>query len=324
MTRLNSDVRGAPQLLILLGPTAVGKTELSIQLAKHLETDIISGDSMLLYRGFDIGSAKPSIEQRLAVRHHLVDELDADMPFSVTEFTMRAAALVRQHEAAGKLPFIVGGTGLYIKALIEGYDFNSAPEHPVFRRCLERIARRRGNAYLHERLLRRDPMTAQRLHTNDLRRVIRAFEVVRYEGTCLSQQSMRKRGTFFYNAFVIGLMRDRARLYERINRRVEAMFADGLVDEVAALLACGVRRDAPAMKGIGYKETAAYLAGEISHAAAVEAVQKATRHFAKRQLTWYRKMPYIRWYDADSHTEEMLLTQILLDVRMWQKETGAH
>ena len=305
---------------MLLGPTAVGKTELSLDLAEALGTDIISGDSMCIYRGFDIGSAKPSQEEQARVTHHLVDVLDADESFSVTEFVTRVGTLVHAQEAAGQLPFIVGGTGLYIKALIEGYDFNKSQEHGAFRRAMARIAERRGNARVHGFLAHRDPATAARLHANNLRRVIRALEVVRYGAERISQERAMDTGDAPYHAFVIGLTRERAHLYARINARVEAMFAAGLAEEVAALLARGVRRDAPAMKGIGYRETAAYLSGEMSRMEAISAIQTATRHFAKRQMTWYRRMPYIRWYDADAQAGQQLLHAILADVYTWREK----
>ena len=301
----------------------MGKTALSLHLAEVLGTDIVSGDSMCIYRGFDIGSAKPTAEERARVTHHLVDILDADEPFSVTEFAARVAALVREHESTDRLPFIVGGTGLYIKALVEGYAFNETQEQGLFRRAMEGVAARRGNARVHSFLAHHDPEAAKRLHINNLRRVIRAIEVVRYGDERISQESALMSGAQPYDAFVIGLMRERAHLYERINARVTAMVAAGLADEVAGLLARGVRRDAPAMKGIGYKETAAYLAGEMSRAEMITAIQTATRHFAKRQLTWYRRMPYIRWYDADTQTETELLHAILADVRAWQRERSA-
>ena len=307
-------------LLVLVGPTAVGKTELSLQLAEALGTDIISGDSMCLYRGFDIGSAKPTREERARVVHHLVDVLAAEATFSVTEFVARVDALVRTHAAEGRLPFVVGGTGLYIKALVEGYHFNETSAHTLFRRAMEGIARRRGNVRVHSFLAHRDPAAAERLHANNLRRVIRALEVVRYGAESISQECAHAGGESPYDAFVVGLSRGRAHLYERINARVEEMFAAGLPDEVAGLLACGVSRDAPAMKGIGYRETAAYLAGEMSRTDAIRAIQTATRHFAKRQMTWYRRMPYIRWYDADTLTASELLRAILVDVRAWLEE----
>ena len=310
-------------ILVLLGPTAVGKTALSLKLAEALGTDIISGDSMCIYRGFDIGSAKPTAEEQARVTHHLIDVLDADETFSVTEFVRRVSELVRAHAAEGHLPFIVGGTGLYIKALVEGYDFNETQKQERFRRAMEGVAARRGNARVHAFLAHHDAAAARRLHINNLRRVIRAIEVKRYGGERISQESGLMGGTPPYDAFVIGLTRERSCLYERINARVEAMAADGLADEVAGLLARGVRRDAPAMKGIGYKETAAYLAGEMSRAEMITAIQTATRHFAKRQLTWYRRMPYIRWYDADTQTETELLHAILADVRAWQRERSA-
>ena len=185
---------------------------------------------------------------------------------------------------------------------------------------MEGVAARRGNERVHAFLMRRDIASAQRLHPNNLRRVIRALEVVRYGAEQISQSNALRRGNSPYDAFVIGLARDRARLYERIDARVEAMFDAGLADEVAGLLARGVQRDAPAMKGIGYKETAAYLAGEMSRSDAATAIQTATRHFAKRQLTWYRRMPYIRWYDADALPEPQLLAHIRADVCAWQTE----
>ena len=309
-----------PPLLVLLGPAAVGKTALSLSLAEALRTDIISGDSMLVYRGFDIGSAKPSPAEQARVRHHLVDVLDADASFSVTAFVTCVSELAAAQTAAGRIPFVVGGTGLYLKALLEGYDFNETGAHICFRRAMEGVAERRGNIRIHALLARRDPAAAQRLGGHNLRRMIRALEVVRYGGEHISRESAMQAGRAPYDAFVIGLHRERAHLYARINARVEAMFAAGLADEVAALMACGIGRDAPAMKGIGYKETAAYLAGEMCRLDAVAAIQTATRHFAKRQMTWYRKMPYIRWYDADGADEADLLHQILTDVRVWQEK----
>ena len=310
-------------LLVLLGPTAVGKTALSLQLAERLGTEIISGDSMLVYRGFDIGSAKPRAEECARVPHHLVDVLDADAPFSVTEFVARVSELARDFDAAGRLPFVVGGTGLYVKALVEGYDFNVTQEHTCFRHAMTGVAARRGSGRVHRFLAHRDPAAAERIHANNLRRVIRALEVARYGDESISRARAMEHGTMPYDALVIGLMRERAHLYARINERVEAMFAAGLCEEVQHLLDRGVRRDAPAMKGIGYKETAAYLAGEITRAEAITAVQTATRHFAKRQLTWYRQMPYIRWYDADAWTEPELLERILMDIKEWQTKGEA-
>ena len=310
-------------LLVLLGPTAVGKTALSLHLAEELGTEIISGDSMLVYRGFDIGSAKPTSEERARVPHHLIDVLDADETFSVTEFVARVSELVRDFDAAGRLPFVVGGTGLYVKALVEGYDFNVTQEHTCFRHAMAGIAARRGSGRIHRFLAYCDPAAAERIHANNLRRVIRALEVARYGDESISCAHAMKRGAPPYDALVIGLTRERAHLYARINERVEAMFAAGLCAEVQRLLDSGVRRDAPAMKGIGYKETAAHLAGEITRAEAITAVQTATRHFAKRQLTWYRGMPYIHWYDADAWTEPELLERILMDIKEWRAKGEA-
>ena len=299
------------RLIAILGPTAVGKTALSIALAKELSTEIISGDSMLVYRGFDIGSAKPSLEEREGVPHHLIDIREPNENYAVTDFVAGAKKHIRELNAQGKVPILAGGTGLYIKALLEGYQFNETEEHGAYRSYLEELGRSRGKEYVHGLLAAADPAAAQRLHPNDFRRVVRALEVSHFGGEQISQERQAgtgeiTRASLCYDALVIGLERDRQELYERINRRVTLMFESGLEDEVKGLLSGGLHRGTQAMKGIGYKETAAYLDGEMSREEAVELIQKSTRHFAKRQLTWYRKMPYIEWIKADQPLEALL------------------
>ena len=301
------------KVIVILGPTAVGKTDLSLDLAELLHSEIISGDSMLVYRGFDIGSAKPTPAERRGIPHHLIDILDADEPYTVTRFQEQAAAWIHALNEKGQIPILAGGTGLYIKALLEGYAFSHAEGHEDFRAEMERLAQEKGKEAVHALLEQADPETAARLHVNDFRRVVRALETLKYGGTIVSQEKRAAdtAESLVYDACVIGLRRERQALYARINRRVDLMMEAGLEDEVRGLLAKGVEREAPAMKGIGYKEIAAYLAGEGSRKEAVATVKLHTRHFAKRQLTWYRKMPYIEWVDVDGLSPEEVRNQAL-------------
>ncbi|MCR5757152.1 MAG: tRNA (adenosine(37)-N6)-dimethylallyltransferase MiaA [Selenomonas sp.] len=311
---------GKEKLIVILGPTAVGKTALSIELAQKLNTEIISGDSMLFYRGFDIGSAKPSLAERQGVAHHLVDNLEPWENFNVTDFVREAQSLIHQLNAQGKIPLIAGGTGLYIKALLEGYAFNETADHRDYRQAMTALAEKKGREYVHQLLQAADPEAAERIHAHNLRRVIRALEVAHFGGEQISQQKEYGAGELCYDVYVIGLNRERQALYGRINQRVEQMFAGGLEDEVRQLMGQGVTREMQAMQGIGYKETAAYLAGEMSRAEAIDLIQKSTRHFAKRQLTWYRKMPYIHWYRPDELTEDVLLQRVFQDLAGFFRE----
>ncbi|MCR5438961.1 MAG: tRNA (adenosine(37)-N6)-dimethylallyltransferase MiaA [Selenomonas sp.] len=302
------------KLLVILGPTAVGKTALSIELAKQLDTEIISGDSMLVYRGFDIGAAKPSLAERQGIVHHLVDIMPPDEKFNVTDFIEGAQPIIHELNERGKIPILAGGTGLYVKALLEGYQFNETAGHEAYRQELQQLGEQNGHEFVHAMLAKVNPEAAARLHPNDFRRVVRALEVAHFGNERISQSKAADNGELCYDVLVIGLERERQELYNRINRRVELMFEAGLVEEVAGLLAAGINREEQAMKGIGYKETAAYLAGEMSKSEALALIQKSTRHFAKRQLTWYRKMPYIHWYEVDELSEAELLADVLQEV----------
>ena len=302
----------APQdkLIVILGPTATGKTKLAVRIAKELRTSIVSGDSMLVYRGLDIGSAKPDEAERDGVRHSLVDCLDpADESFNAADFQRLAAEEIHAVNQSGTIPILAGGTGLYVKALLEGYRFNKNQEDGEYRASLERLAEKRGKAYIHKMLEEVDPEAAARLHVNDFRRVVRALEVWRLGQERISRD--KQEDGLAYDACVIGLCSDRKILYERIEKRVDAMISAGLEEEVRRLLAEGVSRSARAMQGIGYKEMAAYIDGELSLAEAVANIKKATRHFAKRQFTWYRKMPYIHWFDIDAIPFEELVETVL-------------
>lgn len=302
------------RLVVLIGPTAVGKTALSLALARRLDAEIISGDSMLFYRGFDIGTAKPTKEERAAVPHHFIDILAPEASFNVMDFQRLAREEIGRIAARGKLPLVVGGTGLYIKSLLEGYVFNETSGDRAYREKLERLAQEKGKAFVHGLLQEADPEAAARLHVNDFRRVVRALEVASLGNEHISEQREAAGGELAYDAYVIGLRRERQALYARIEERVDAMLEAGLADEVRSLLAEGVPRDCPAMKGIGYREMLAYLAGSMDLPLAAEEIKKATRHFAKRQLTWFRKMSYVHWYAA-SQGEELLLEKICTDIR---------
>lgn len=288
--------KAACPLLVITGPTATGKTAVGIEVARRVDGEIISADSMMVYRGMDIGTAKPTLAERKGVPHHLIDVVDPGEDFSVATFQTLAEALIREISGRGRLPILVGGTGLYIRAVLEGYRFTGGVDREL-RRRLAAEARRFGPAYLHERLRGVDPETAARLHPNDLKRIIRALEVFYGTGTPVSRGASAGGGPG-YDALVFGLFLERRELYRRIEERVDAMLAAGLVEEVRRLLEGGLRRDATAMQALGYKELAAYLAGEVSLEEAVCLLKRNTRRFAKRQLTWFRREERIRWLDV--------------------------
>lgn len=291
------------RLIVIVGPTAVGKTQVSIDLAKKLNTEIISGDSMLVYRSLNIGTAKPTPAEQQGIPHHLIDILEATEPFSVVDFQQQAGQLIHSINSQGRIPILAGGTGLYVKSLLEGYCFNSTAGDEVIRQKLENIVKEHDHYYLHNMLAQVSPEKAAKLHPHDVRRVIRALEVYEVEGKTVSETTSVGQGNLLYDAVVIGLTMQRPLLYERINKRVDIMIAQGLIEEVQRLLDQGVSPGSQAMQGIGYKEVIQYLQGECDLPTTIENIKKATRHFAKRQLTWYRRMPYIKWVEADSFPE---------------------
>ena len=287
------------KILVILGPTATGKSHCAIEIAEKYNGEIISGDSMLVYKGMDIGTAKPTAEELAAVPHHLVNILPPDASFSVVDFKQQAERLITEITARGHLPIIAGGTGLYIKALLEGYAFNEAEEDSELRRELEREATEQGAQALHERLRELAPQEAERIHPNNVRRVIRALE------SALQGESVNQYGAaeMPYNALVVGLNMDRQALYARINKRVDLMLEDGLEQEVHGLLEQGVHPDCQSMQSIGYRQMVWYIDAGMPYADAVEKLKQATRNFAKRQLTWYKKMPYIHWLQLDAEPD---------------------
>lgn len=275
-----------------------------------LQTQIISGDSMLVYRGMDVGTAKPDLNERQGIIHHMIDILEPTEDFSVAQFQSAAGKLIHSINEQGLIPILVGGTGLYVKALLEGFTFNQAAGNNELRTRLAQLAETQGNQYLYDLLSEVDPYTAQRLHPNDLRRVIRALEVHYTAGEQLSEQKQGAGNKLLFHCLVVGLSLRRDVLYDRINRRVDLMLQNGLVEEVSNLLARGVPPGAQSLQAIGYKEIVAYVAGQADLPTAIGQIKQSTRHFAKRQMTWFRKMPYIEWFSLDQHDYATILRHI--------------
>lgn len=300
------------KLLVLVGPTAVGKTELSLRLAEVYDCEILSADSMQVYRGMDIGTAKATIEERQRITHHLIDIRNPDEPFSVTEYQQLAVQCIDDIASRGHLPFLVGGTGLYVQSVTYGYQFTDVGADEAFRQELHRTARENGPEALWQRLSVVDPESAERLHPNDVRRIIRALEIFRISGRTMTEHLHEQKLESPYHLYMIGLTRDRDQLYKRINQRVDIMLQQGLVDEVKGLLDKGYSDQLVSMQGLGYKEIASYLRGDLNYDEAVELLKRDTRRFAKRQLSWFRRMKAIDWYDlTDSHNEDKVFREII-------------
>ncbi|MCI9486325.1 MAG: tRNA (adenosine(37)-N6)-dimethylallyltransferase MiaA [Lachnospiraceae bacterium] len=298
-------------LLILTGPTAVGKTSLSVKAAKRFHGEIISADSMQVYRGMDIGSAKVTREEMDGVPHHLIDVLDPREAFHVVRFKGMAQAAMNGIHERGHLPILTGGTGFYIQALLYDIDFTENDADPSYRERLESLARERGASYLHGLLRERDQKAAAEIHENNVKRVIRALEFYEKTGKPISEhnQTEREKESPYRFAYMI-LNRDRAELYRRIDLRVDAMLENGLLDEVKRLKAMGLTKDMVSMQGLGYKELLSYLDGEMDYDEAVRILKRDTRHFAKRQLTWFKRERQTDWLSLDGKTEEDALTEL--------------
>ncbi|MFF2911209.1 tRNA (adenosine(37)-N6)-dimethylallyltransferase MiaA [Paenibacillus sp. NPDC057934] len=288
------------KVLVLLGPTAVGKTKLSLAIAKAYGAEIISGDSMQVYRGMDIGTAKISQAEMEGIPHHLIDIHDPKDAYSTAEFQEQGRRLIEEISSRGKLPFIVGGTGLYIESLCYGFRFSEAVADEAFRKEQEDYADEYGALALHARLADIDPVSAERLHPNDRRRIIRALEVFHQTNITQSDSLAGQKKESPYDLCLVGLTMDRKILYKRIEDRIDAMLADGLISEVQGLLDLGYDRSLVSMQGLGYKEIAAYLAGELTMDEAVTLLKRDTRRFAKRQMSWFRHMKDIQWIDVDA------------------------
>lgn len=288
-----------PPVILLAGPTAVGKTQLALEIAHRLGTEIINCDSMQVYRYMEIGTAKPTPEERALVPHHLLDVADPDEPFDAASYAELARPVIESLQNRGKMPLVVGGTGLYMKVLTRGIC-PAAPRDPAIREQLRRELEEHGLERLHQELGRVDPEAGRRLHPHDRQRVLRALEVQRLTGIPLScWQSQHRFQQTIYRTVKIFLYRDRKVLYERINRRVRQMLEQGLVAEVRRLLAMGYGPELKSMQAVGYKQLAAHLLGACPLASAVSDMERATRHYARRQLTWFRGDSEFRWVQAD-------------------------
>lgn len=286
-----------PPLVLIVGPTAVGKTELSIQLAKRVNGEIVSADSRLFYRGMDIGTAKPTLEERQQVPHHLIDIANPDETLSLAVFQQMAWQAIAEIHQRGHLPLLVGGTGQYVRAVSQGWSPPAVQPNARLRAFLENLAAEKGYQWLHDKLREMDAPAAEKIDPRNLRRTIRALEVILLTGQPFSAQ--RRQGEALYRTLTIGLSRPRPELYARVDARIEAMFAAGLLDEVRQLLDKGYSPDLPAMSAIGYREAVRVVTGQMSVEQAKVEMRRATRMFIRRQANWFRESdPEIRWFQA--------------------------
>ncbi|NLC16339.1 MAG: tRNA (adenosine(37)-N6)-dimethylallyltransferase MiaA [Clostridiales bacterium] len=293
-------------LIVIGGPTAVGKSALGLELAKKYNGEIVSADSMQIYRGMDIGTAKPTLEERKAVRHHMIDILDVNDEYSAEQYKDDADIAIRDIIKRNKLPIVVGGTGFYIKALLFEHNFGYAPKNQEIRDKYKNILIQYGKEYLHNLLKQKDFESAQRIHPNDTKKVIRALEIYEISGqkkSALAQKKQEKR--YDFKMFIIYC--DREKLYERINKRMEEMIKNGLIDEVRALIKNGANINSQAMQGIGYKETVAYLYNQITKDQLIELIKKRTRNYAKRQITYFKGIKEAKWIDIYNTPSDIVL-----------------
>ena len=302
-------------LIILTGPTAAGKTALSVRLAQAVGGEIISADSMQVYRRMDIGSAKILPAERKNVPHHLIDVLEPTEDFNVVRFQQMVKEILPDIYERGKIPILTGGTGFYIQAVLYDIVFTENEENPAYRLQLEQLAAKKGPAFLHDMLREVDEASAEAIHENNVKRVIRALEFYHLTGRKISGHNENERGkAAAYDACYFVLNDDRQRLYERIEQRVDAMLSAGLVEEVASLRAEGCTKEMVSMQGLGYKEILSYLEGEIPLERAVYLIKRDTRHFAKRQLTWFRRERDVIWVSKEAfHYDEDAILQFMIE-----------
>ncbi len=301
-------------VVVILGPTAVGKTDVAIRLAEELPAEIVSVDSRLIYRGMDIGTAKPTQDQMKRVRHHLIDVADPDSPWSMAKYLSAAKEILREIHARGVLPLVVGGTGQYVTALLEGWTPPGTIADAGFRRKLERIAEKEGSRVLHDQLKEIDPRTADRIDHRNIRRVVRALEI--HHATGLLPSEARKKEPSGLEELRVGLHLPREELYARIDSRIDAMIETGLVDEVRSLMEGGLTPDSSAMSAIGYRQIMRSLQGEMSQEEAVQEIRRATRQLVRRQANWFKPDDErIHWFLAHPGVAEEILTL----VRDWMR-----
>jgi len=295
-------------LIIIIGPTGVGKSSLGIALAQKIGGEIISGDSVQVYKKLDIGSAKPSAEELQLVPHHLIDYIDPSEPFSAAQFKVKATSLIEEIRDRGHVPIVVGGTGLYIRSLLDPYDFSQQGSEEIRSKWRE-FVQLYGNLALHKALKNRDQETAQLLHPNNVFRVIRALEVFELTGRTLSSQRQFRDDeykTLDPSILYIGLTASREVIYERINQRCVTMLSQGLIEETLAILSIGYAPTLKPLQSIGYRHALWYIKGLVTQSEMLRLLQRDTRHFAKRQLTWFRRDPRITWYDIETDSNVLL------------------
>lgn len=311
-------------LVVLTGPTAVGKTELSLKLAAEIKAEIISADSMQIYQKMDIGTAKASLEERKKIKHHLIDFLSPREDYSVSQFQDDCDQAVKKIKSKNKIPLLVGGTHLYLRAVLEGFMLPEIEPDYKLRNSLEKLADNKGTEAVHQILAKKDPQTAAKLHPNDLRRVIRAVEIYQQTGKTKSYYKKRqKERPPRYTAYKFALIRSRENLYQRINQRVDLMIEKGLLEEVKSILAQYSKLSDTAYQALGYKEIIAYLNGEFTFEKAAAEIKKRSRHFAKRQLTWLRKEDNLIVFNLEKESEKEILgsmKDIIKGVKDYEKE----
>lgn len=302
------------KVIVIVGPTAIGKTELSLKLAKDLNGEIISGDSMQVYKGLDIGTAKASKEEQEMVPHHLIDIIEMTEDYTVSDFQTKARSLIEDITSRGKVPIIVGGSGLYIQSVLYDYQFPNEARDEAVTKELEKEVESKGIEPLYNRLKEIDPKQADKIHPNNHRRVIRAVEIYETTGLTMTEIQERQKVTPLYEVQFIGLEMDRALLYERINQRIDIMVQNGLIAEVSKVFE-NVDQTSQAMSGIGYKEFIPYFRGESSLHECMDALKKNSRRFAKRQYTWFKNKMDIPWYNVSTNNKQELYDTIRVELK---------
>lgn len=307
------------QILVIAGPTAVGKTEYALRAAETFDGEIVSCDSMQLYRYMNIGSAKPTAAEQKRVKHYLVDEIDPKLPFSVADYQKLAMDAIDEILKKGKLPVIAGGTGLYLNSIIYEMDFCNAPKDDELRQTLSEEAELFGSEYVYNKLKDADPEAAGRIHPNNTKKVIRALEAAITGNKITDFKNCIERCKKF-DTILIGLTRNRDELYDRINSRVDVMISDGLFDEVENLLEMGLSESDISMKGIGYKEVIGYFDGLYTESETIELIKKNSRHLAKRQLTWFKRYDDMKWFNiSDYKNDDEAIEDIIKWVQIQKK-----
>ncbi|MGM0523145.1 MAG: tRNA (adenosine(37)-N6)-dimethylallyltransferase MiaA [Bacillota bacterium] len=302
-----------PTIVCVVGPTAVGKTALSIDIAKRFNGEVISGDSMQVYRGMDIATAKVTPDEMQNIPHHLLDILEPNESFSVFDFKARVTELITDIRDRGRLPIIAGGTGMYLDSVIRDYALSEEKRDPVYEQKIEADIEKLGIDAVYDRLVEVDPNQAKKTHKNNVRRVIRALEVYDRTGQTMTEYQQTQQVESFYNVILIGLDMDRALLYERINTRVDQMVELGLFQEARYFYDLGLK-DAPSMRAIGYKELIGYFEGQLTEEESIDLLKRNSRRYAKRQLTWFRNKMDVDWYSITPETKNEVFQKILKDL----------